>query len=126
MQTLGLEWAKHGIRVNCLAPTAATQMTAGLMPDAVLATITPEAVTPGLLHLVSEAAPNRAVLCAGAGAFEAAHVTITPGAFIGGGPDAAEQVAARWAEITDPAGSTVPENGMEQGAIEVRKASAAA
>ena len=125
MQTLGLEGAKHGIRVNCLAPTAATQMTHGLLPDAVLAMITPEAVTPGLLHLVSEDAPNRAILCAGAGAFEAAHVTITPGAFIGAGSDAAEQVAARWAEITDPAGSTVPDNGMEQGAIEVRKAAQA-
>jgi NAD(P)-dependent dehydrogenase (short-subunit alcohol dehydrogenase family) len=122
MQTLGLEGAKHGIRVNCLAPTAATQMTAGLLPDAVLAMITPDSVTPGLLHLVSEDAPNRAILCAGAGAFEVAHVTITPGAFVGSGPDAAEQVAARWAEISDPAGSTVPENGMEQGAIEVRKA----
>src|SRR5271154_1351316 len=32
MQTLSLEGAKHNIHVNCLAPTAATRMTEGLMP----------------------------------------------------------------------------------------------
>ena len=36
MQTLSLEGAKNDIRVNCLAPTAATRMTEGLMPQAVL------------------------------------------------------------------------------------------
>ena len=29
MQTLAIEGEKYGIRVNCLAPSAATQMTAG-------------------------------------------------------------------------------------------------
>ena len=32
MQTLALEGAKHDIRVNCLAPTAATRMTEDLLP----------------------------------------------------------------------------------------------
>jgi len=36
MQTLAIEGAKDGIRVNCLAPTAATRMTEGLLPAAVL------------------------------------------------------------------------------------------
>jgi len=36
MQTLALEGAKHDIRVNCLAPTAATRMTEGLLPPDVL------------------------------------------------------------------------------------------
>ena len=58
MQTLALEGEKYGIRVNCLAPTAATRMTEGLMPPEVLAQLAPEAVTPGLLHLVSENAPT--------------------------------------------------------------------
>ena len=73
MQTLSIEGARDGIHVNCLAPTAATRMTEGLMPAAVLAALTPESVTPGLLFLVSDEAPTRTILCAGAGTFERAH-----------------------------------------------------
>jgi NAD(P)-dependent dehydrogenase (short-subunit alcohol dehydrogenase family) len=47
MQTLSLEGAKDGIRVNCLAPTAATRMTEGLLPPAGAGALTPESVTPG-------------------------------------------------------------------------------
>ena len=47
MQTLSIEGAKHNIRVNCLAPTAATRMTENLMPEAALKRLVPEAVTPG-------------------------------------------------------------------------------
>ena len=51
MQTLSLEGAKHDIRVNCLAPTAATRMTENLMSEAVLRQLEAGAVTPGLLAL---------------------------------------------------------------------------
>ena len=126
MQTLALEGAKHDIRVNCLAPTAATRMTAGLMPEAVLKQLEPASVTPGLLALVAEDAPTRAILCAGAGAFERAHVTLTQGIHVGMGADAAEQVAGRWEEISDRDGETVPESGTAQGTLEVGKALRAA
>jgi NAD(P)-dependent dehydrogenase (short-subunit alcohol dehydrogenase family) len=122
MQTLALEGAKDGIRVNCLAPTAATRMTEGLMPPAVLEKLAPQAVTPGLIHLVSADAPTRAILCAGAGTFERAYVTMTQGVHIGSGPDAAEQVAARFAEISDRDGEIVPDSGSAQGSNEVGKA----
>ncbi len=122
MQTLALEGAKDGIRVNCLAPTAATRMTEGLMPAEVLAKLAPEAVTPGLIHLVSQEAPTRAILCAGAGTFERAYITMTPGVHVGTGPDAAEQVAARFDEISDRQGEIVPGSGSEQGANEVARA----
>jgi NAD(P)-dependent dehydrogenase (short-subunit alcohol dehydrogenase family) len=71
MQTLSIEGAKSDIRVNCLAPTAATRMTEGLLPPAVLAVLTPEAVVPAMLVLVGQDAPNRAIACAGAGTVEA-------------------------------------------------------
>src|SRR5512147_333839 len=49
MQTLALEGAKNDIRVNCLAPTAATRMTAGMMSDASLDALDPALVSPALL-----------------------------------------------------------------------------
>ena len=122
MQTLSIEGAKNDIRVNCLAPTAATRMTENLMPDAVLELLRPDAVTPGLLALVAEGAPTRAILCAGAGAFESAHITLTQGIFVGSPDDAAEQVALNFAALSDRAGETVPMSGNAQGTIETGKA----
>ena len=98
MQTLALEGAKSDIRVNCLAPTAATRMTENLLPDAVLQALQPEAVVPAMLVLASREAPTRAILCAGGGNFEAAHITLTQGAWVGSGPDAPERLAQQLAD----------------------------
>ncbi len=119
MQTLAIEGAKHDIRVNCLAPTAATRMTQDLLPQAVLDAFKAEAVVPAMLVLAAQDAPTRTILCAGAGSFEAAHVTLTAGHWIGLGDDAPEQLAARLAEVTNREGSTVPESGAAQGQIEI-------
>ena len=126
MQTLSLEGAKNNIHVNCLAPTAATAMTAGLMPEAVLAALKPEAVVPAMLVLAAEDAPTRTILCAGAGTFEAAHITLTPGIHLGIGGDVPEQLAERLAEVTNRANETVPQSGAAQGTNEVGQAMAAA
>ncbi|RQO48690.1 3-hydroxyacyl-CoA dehydrogenase [Variovorax sp. KBW07] len=122
MQTLSIEGAKNDIRVNCLAPTAATRMTEDLFPKEMLEAFQPEAVVPAMLVLASQDAPNRTVLCAGAGVFEAAHITLTQGAWLGSGPDAAEQLAARLAEVTSREGEVVPQSGASQGSNEVAKA----
>jgi NAD(P)-dependent dehydrogenase (short-subunit alcohol dehydrogenase family) len=121
MQTLSIEGAKHDIRVNCLAPTAHTRMTEDLGARLPLEMLEPSLVTPGLLHLVSEDAPNRCILAAGAGGFERAYVTLTQGVRIVG-DDAPEQVAARFDEISDRTGEIVPEMGAAQGFIELSKA----
>ena len=122
MQTLSIEGAKNDIRVNCLAPTAATRMTENLMPEAVLDLLKAEAVTPGLLALVADDAPTRAILCAGAGAFERAHITLTQGVFVGLPEDAAERVSASFEALSDRDGETVPDSGNAQGTLETGKA----
>ena len=121
MQTLSIEGAKNDIRVNCLAPTAHTRMTEDLGAALPLDQLGPELVSPGLIHLVGEDAPTRCILAAGAGGFERAYVTLTQGIRVTG-EDAAEQIAARFDEISDRAGEIIPEIGAAQGLIELDKA----
>jgi len=58
MNVLHIEGAKYGIRVNALAPSAATLMTQGLFSDESIELLQPEAVTPGVLFLASEKSPS--------------------------------------------------------------------
>jgi NAD(P)-dependent dehydrogenase (short-subunit alcohol dehydrogenase family) len=122
MQTLSIEGAKHGIHVNSLAPTAATRMTEGLLPPEVLAALRPEAVVPAMLVAVSEQAPSRMIFCAGAGTYEAAHITLTHGWHLGLTPDTPERLLAALAQVVDPSGQSVPQSGSEQGSNEVKQA----
>jgi hypothetical protein len=114
MQTLALEGEKYGIKVNCIAPTAATAMTDGLLSADMVERLSQDLVSPGLLALVGEDAPTRAILCAGAGHFARSNVTLTLGADIGGGEGATGRVVARWDEISDRAGEIVPDYGFAQ------------
>mgnify|MGYP001317721598 FL=1 len=125
MQTLALEGAKHNIHVSALAPPAPTRTTEGLMPQEVLDALKPEAGVPAMLVLAHESAPTRTILCAGAGTFEAAHITLTQGVHLGIGSEVPEQLAARLAEVTNRAGEQVPQSGAAQGTNEVAKAMAA-
>ena len=125
MQTLSIEGERSGIRVNCLAPTAATRMTEGLLSAEMLAALQPEAVVPALLWLVCADAPTRAIACAGAGTFEAAYISLTPGLHLGTGPDVPEQLAAAWGQVSDRSGDQVPASGAAQGRNELAQAFAA-
>ena len=98
---------------------------AGLMPAEVLAALKPEAVVPAMLVLAHESAPTRTILCAGAGTFEAAHITLTQGLHLGVAADTPEQLAAQLAQVTDRNGEQVPQSGAAQGTNEVTKAMAA-
>lgn len=122
MQTLALEGAKYNVHVNCLAPSAATRMLEGLLPKEELDLLDPAAVSPALLALVAKDAPNRTILCAGAGAVERANITMTRGIFVGRGDDAPEQILSRLADVSDRADESIPENGMLQSAHELAKA----
>ncbi|WP_151636265.1 SDR family NAD(P)-dependent oxidoreductase [Noviherbaspirillum aerium] len=125
MQTLAIEGEKYNVRVNCLAPTAATRMTEELMSADDLALLTPESVTPGMLYLVSRDAPTKTVLCAGAGTFSRSNITLTDGLHIGARTDAAELLAASAGHLAERSGEIVPATGFQQSQMEVAKARAA-
>jgi NAD(P)-dependent dehydrogenase (short-subunit alcohol dehydrogenase family) len=101
MNVLHLEGAKNDIRVNILAPTARTGMTEGLLSPVAAELMTPESVTPGVLFLVSENAPSRVILGAGAGVFAVTHIGETPGVYLDESERTPETIAARFAEISD-------------------------
>ena len=122
MQTLAIEGGKYDIRVNCLAPTAHTGMMEGILPDEQLAALDPALVSPALLPLVVDDAPTRAIVCAGAGHFARAGVTLTEGRHLGA--DAGERLIAAWDQVSDPAGQVVPEYGFTQAEREVASARA--
>lgn len=111
MQTLSLEGAKYNIKVNCLAPSAATRMVEGILSPEQFAALNPRVVSPAVLALVGTDAPTRKIVCAGAGAFEQAHISLTQGIYIGEAEDSAEQLAAQWDALADQKDQIVPEQG---------------
>jgi len=117
MKTLALEGAKYNVHVNTIAPLAATRMTEDLMPPAMLEKLGPETVVPASVYLVSEEAPTNVILNAGGGGIERAYVTLTRGIHLGADELTAENVAARFAEISDRTGEVAPDNGGAQAAM---------
>ena len=99
MNVLHLEGAKYNIRVNTLAPTAATAMTAGLLPPEVARVLSPKSVTPAVLFLAGEDAPSRVILGAGAGVFAVTRIEETPEVYLDEAERSPETIAARWNEI---------------------------
>jgi len=104
MNTLAIEGQKHGIQVNALSPAAATQMTEALLPPGSAALLGPETVAPAALFLVSEGAPTRTILAAGAGVFAVARILETPGIDLGPAPDV-DDVARAWDSIAAQTGA---------------------
>jgi len=129
-QTVGEGFDLMGPRVPLLVnhalDLAAGSGLPGLSGLQVLAHLKPAAVSPAVVFLASDAAPTRAILCAGAGSFERAYITLTPGAFIGSGQDAADRLAAKIETISSRKSDIVPDSAMDQGRIEITNAQAAA
>jgi NAD(P)-dependent dehydrogenase (short-subunit alcohol dehydrogenase family) len=111
-RTLALEGARNNVKVNTIAPTAATRMTEDLFPPELLERFKPELVAPVALFLVSENAPTGVILGAGAGVVQAANITLTRGVALAEATP--EAVAENWAAITDREGEIVPQSGAEQ------------
>ena len=101
MNTLAQEGAKNNIKVNALAPTAGTRMTEGLIPDQAFALMTPETVTPAVLYLVSQDAPTRTILAAGAGGYAVAKIVETDGIYLDDADQTPEVIAEHWDAIAN-------------------------
>jgi len=114
MNTLRAEGAKYDIRVNALAPVAATRMTEDILPDEAKALLNPEEVTPGVVFLVSRDAPSGMILAAGAGGFAAAKIYETQGIWLAPDERTPETIAARIDDILDPDGQQEYKSGSEQ------------
>jgi NAD(P)-dependent dehydrogenase (short-subunit alcohol dehydrogenase family) len=113
MNTLKLEGAKNNIKVNAIAPVAATRMTEGVFPAETLAAFKPDLVSQGVLFLCSEEAPTGAVLSAGAGVYAVARIYETEGVALG--EDATpEAVRDLWRQVTDCDGQKAYHQGYEQ------------
>ncbi|MCC2595264.1 SDR family NAD(P)-dependent oxidoreductase [Pusillimonas sp. MFBS29] len=124
MQTLALEGERYNVRVNCLAPTAATSMTDGLLDQQALDLLSPALVSPAMVALVTEAAPSRTILMAGAGSVEQAHITMTHGICLEPAELSAQAVIDGLNEIADRQDETVPATGFDQMRHEISKAQA--
>ncbi|HMC92503.1 MAG TPA: SDR family NAD(P)-dependent oxidoreductase, partial [Allosphingosinicella sp.] len=120
-KTLALEGAKNDVRVNTIAPTAATRMTEDIFPPEMLSLFNPDNVVPAALYLVSEEAPTNVIVGAGAGVVQAAYVTLTPGYALPEGRRTVEEVAANWDEIVSREGEIVPQSGAEQAMLILKR-----
>ncbi|MCF6215181.1 MAG: SDR family NAD(P)-dependent oxidoreductase [Emcibacter sp.] len=111
--SLKLELFKFGIRVNALAPVAATRMTDDIMPPQMLDLLTPESVSPAVLYLCGKAAPTGEIITAGAGSFARARILESAGMFLGA--DATpEMIAENWDNISDMDGAKSYKQGADQ------------
>tara|TARA_B100001059_G_C17755949_1_gene539899 strand:- start:439 stop:1353 length:915 start_codon:yes stop_codon:yes gene_type:complete len=124
MNTLVLEGDKYDIKVNCLSPTAGTRMLDGLLTDEISAVLTVEAVTTGLLTLCDTDAPNRTILCAGAGGYARTHIYETDGIFLAPEDQTPENVRANMEAIENTDNQKMLVGGFQQTDKFVAKASA--
>ena len=85
MNTLKLEGDKHDIKVNTVAPVAATRLTEDILPPEILEKLKPEFVAPLVLYLCSDQLQRIRVLVinAGMGYFNRAAIVTGPGAVVG-------------------------------------------
>jgi len=102
MNTIRIEGDKHNIKVNTIAPVAATRLTEDVLPPELFEKLKPEFVAPLVLYLCSEQCTGTgAVYNAGMGYYNRAAVVTGPGVVVGDGKEipTPEAVAASMGKI---------------------------
>jgi len=126
MNVLAEEGRKNDIRVNTISPTAATRMTEELLPPQALKLMRPESITPAVLYLLSEDAPTRTIIGAGAGSFAVIKIMETEGINLPQDEWTPEAITAHFAEISDMGRAKALENAFQQTQKYVTQAAARA
>ena len=115
MNTLKLEGQNKNVFTNSITPVAYTRMTEGLIPEDFGKNLQPEFVTPAVIYLASENAPNGVIMAAGAGVFSRIFIHETMGISLGMGEDMTpENIQASWDKISDMEDARALQNGGEQ------------
>ncbi|MBL08732.1 MAG: 3-oxoacyl-ACP reductase [Rhodobiaceae bacterium] len=113
VNTLKLEGQKYNINCNILCPVAYTRMTSNLMPPEAEQLLTPSSVTPAVIYLSGENAPNGTILCAGAGVYSVAKILESDGKNLGL-KATAEDIEKNWDKISDFSDAKPFNMGSEQ------------
>ena len=101
INTLALEGAKYDIRVNAVAPMAATRMTADVAPTELLDKLPPAQVAPVVGYLMSEQCTDTAsVYVVGGGNIQRVAQFQNRGVSFSE-PPTVDELTARWSEISD-------------------------
>ena len=114
MNVLAQEGRKNNIRVHTISPTAATRMTEELLPPQALQLMRPEAITPAVEYLLSEDAPTRTIMGAGAGSFAVIRIVETEGINLPQAEWTPDAIAAHFKEIADMSTARALEGAFEQ------------
>ena len=117
MNTLKLEGEKHNIKVNTIAPMAASRLTQDILPPDVIDKLKPELVAPMALYLVSEQCPlSGNIYNVGMGCFNRAAIVTGPGAVVSDGREipTPEQLLGQWEKVTHLKGAKEYWNANEQ------------
>ena len=102
MNCVKIEGQKYNVHSNAVAPVALSRMTENLFPEGIGERFLPEYVTPAVIYLASDDAPNGAIIGAGAGVFTQFRIFETMGLALGTGDNMTpENIAAGWSSVAD-------------------------